>query len=108
MENNFKLLIGHRIREQREYLGYSREKLAEMLELSPRFLNDVEKGVKGMSVANLVKACDILKVSMDYILLGREETTDNSRIVEAFKYVDEKYVERAEELLKLFIRSISD
>lgn len=108
MKNDFRLLSGNRIRKQREYLGYTREKLAELLDVSPGFLHGVETGSKGMSVANITKTCEILKVSTDYILLGREETTDNSRIVEAFKYVDEKYVERAEELLKLFIRSIND
>lgn len=100
--------IGNRIRKQREYLKYTREELAEKLDVSAKYISDVEYGNRGMTTATLMKMSEVLRISTDYILLGREETTDNSRIVEAFKYVDEKYVERAEELLKLFIRSISD
>lgn len=105
MKNDFNLMMGNRIRKQREYLGYSREKLAEIIGISTGFLHDVEVGAKGMSIANIAKTCEILHVTTDYILLGKEGETDNSPIVEMFKNVDEKYIPCAEELLKVFIKS---
>ena len=36
--------IGLRIRRQREALGYSRERLAELSEISNSFLSDIERG----------------------------------------------------------------
>ena len=47
--------IGSRIRKQREYLGYTREQFAELLEVTPKFCSDIELGVKGMSVPTLCK-----------------------------------------------------
>ena len=45
--------VGRRIRKQREYLGYTRERFAELLEVTPKFCSDIELGVKGMSVPTL-------------------------------------------------------
>ena len=47
--------IGGRIRRQREYLGYTREQFAELLEVTPKFCSDIELGAKGMSVPTLCK-----------------------------------------------------
>ena len=45
--------IGSRIRKQREYIGYTREQLAELLDVTPKFCSDIELGVKGMSIPTL-------------------------------------------------------
>lgn len=107
MKNQLNFEIGNRIRTKREYLGYTREALAEKVDLSARFVADIECGIKGMSFNTLIKMCSVLHVTTDYIILGKSEDTDNSKIVDAFKNVDEKYIPYAEELLKVFIRSIS-
>ena len=62
--------IGKRIRKQREFLGYTREYMAERLEVSVNFCRDVEIGSKGMSIQTLVKISIFLKISLDYIVLG--------------------------------------
>lgn len=62
--------MGLRIRRQREKLGYTREQLAEKLEVSPKFCSDIELGVKGMSIQTLAKLSDILNLTTDYILFG--------------------------------------
>jgi 5-methylcytosine-specific restriction enzyme subunit McrC len=41
---------GSRIRAQRELLGYTREQLAEKLDVSTKFCSDIELGVKGVSI----------------------------------------------------------
>ncbi len=62
--------MGERIKKQRQLNGYSREKLAEMADITPRFCYDIELGLKNMSVNTLCKLSDSLKVSVDYILFG--------------------------------------
>lgn len=47
--------IGSRIREQREYLGLSREAFAEKIGVTPKFCSDIELGLKGMSLPTLCK-----------------------------------------------------
>lgn len=64
------IIMGERIKKQRLLNGYSREKLAEMADITPRFCYDIELGLKNMSVHTLCKLSDSLHVSVDYILFG--------------------------------------
>jgi len=63
-------MIGRRIRSQREFLGYTREQFAELIEKTPKFCSDIELGVKGMSLRTLTVMGSKLKLSADYILYG--------------------------------------
>ena len=63
--------IGNRIREQRELMGYTREELSELINVSPKFCADIELGVKGMSIETLCKLSNELLISTDYILFGK-------------------------------------
>lgn len=62
--------MGERIRKRREDLNISREKLAEELEVSTKFISDVEYGVRGVSLKRLMRLSVVLLVSTDYILFG--------------------------------------
>lgn len=68
--------IGQRIRDERLKRNISREKLAEILELSPNFIGQVERGEKKMSLETLIKISDILDVSLDYFVKGYSEFSD--------------------------------
>ncbi len=65
--------IGSRIRKCRELQGLTREEFAEQINVSPRFVYDIELGNKGMSIDTLVSISEALHISNDYILSG----TDN-------------------------------
>lgn len=62
--------MGSRIRKHRELLGITREQLAEKLEVSPKFVGDLEYGLKGMSLKRFCRLIQILGVPADYLLLG--------------------------------------
>ncbi len=62
--------IGKRIREEREKFGLTREKFAELLELSPNFVGQIERGEKKMSLETLVNISDCLHVPLDYLIRG--------------------------------------
>lgn len=65
-------VFGKRIREMREYQRLSREKLAEMANISTQFLADIETGRKGMTVVTLKKICDALHTTADSIVYGND------------------------------------
>lgn len=68
--------IGERCRRARETAGYTQEQLAERIGVSTQFLSDAERGVTGMSVSTIIKLCQILSISTDFLLLG--QNSDNS------------------------------
>lgn len=80
-----------RIRKAREDMGYTREKFAELLDVSVSYLAEVERGRTGVSVKMLIKICNVLGLSADYVLFGEERNTD-TLLLEKINRVDEKYL----------------
>ena len=80
-----------RIRKAREEMGYTREKFAEKLDVSVSYLAELERGRTGISVKMLIKVCNVLGLSADYVLFGTERTDDELRL-DAIRRIDEKYL----------------
>lgn len=80
-----------RIRKAREDLGYTREKFAEKLDVSVSYLAELERGRTGISVKMLIKVCNVLGLSADYVLFGADRQDDVLRL-DAIHRIDEKYL----------------
>lgn len=92
--------MGSRIRTQRELLGYTREQLAEKLDVSTKFCSDIELGVKGVSIQTLAKLSELLALSTDYILFG--ETSSDSLELNMLSMLCQKCPEKSrKELLTI-------
>ena len=80
-----------RIRKAREDLGYTREKFAELLDVSVSYMAEVERGRTGVSVKMLVKICNVLGLSSDYVLFG-EERGEDALLLDRIRRLDRKYL----------------
>ena len=80
-----------RIRKAREDQGYTREKFAEKLDVSVSYMAELERGRTGISVKMLIKVCNLLGLSADYVLFGSERAEDAKRL-DAIHRIDEKYL----------------
>lgn len=76
--------VGGRIRKLRELKHYTRESLAEKVEISPKFLYEIETGRKGFSAEVLCLISKTLSASSDYILFGKNE---KNRDIEEILYM---------------------
>jgi len=102
-------LMGERIRRQRELLGYTREQLAEKLEVSSKFCSDIELGVKGMSLSTLAGMSDILCMSVDYMLFGeQEEKSDLDTLTALFRHCPEKHRQNFITIARAFADSVGE
>lgn len=79
--------IGERIRKSREIAGFTQERLAEAIDVSTQYISDLERGVTGASTATLIRLCNTLNASSDYILMGKEGSQDLSSIIERIQYL---------------------
>lgn len=96
-----------RIRKARENLGYTREKFAELLDVSVSYLAELERGRTGISVKMLVKVCKVLGLSADYILFGEERNADSMRLDNIHR-IDEKYLPLLDKMIaELLVISVS-
>lgn len=105
MKKKLNLEIGERIRRRREEFGYSRELFSEKIGISSRFLTDIELGVKGTSIENLIKICGILEISADYLLTGSDKRSADNSVVEIISNIDEKYLPALKEIIIAFSKA---
>lgn len=64
--------IGIRLSLARKRVGYTQEQLGELTGLSIKMISAAENGHKAMRPENIVKICDCLSVSTDYLLKGED------------------------------------
>ena len=91
---------GERILLTRVMRGYTRETLAELADISPKFLYEIETGKKGFSALVLHNLCKALKVDCDYILTGKQETVYNQSLVGVLELFEKDKTEQIALVLK--------
>ena len=88
-------VLGERVRALRIEKRITREALAERIDVSARFLADVETGKVGVSLTTLKKLCLTLNTCADH-LLGISELSDKelllTEIDSKVKKIDRKYL----------------
>ncbi len=103
------VLMGQRIKEQRLLRGYSREKLAELANITPRYCYDIELGTKNMSLQTLCKVASALSVPTDYILFGPK--TDQDKYIPLTALVQTcppKQLEHLEQIVSQYLQAVQE
>lgn len=90
---------GLRILNLRMDRGYSRETLAELANVSAKFIYEIEMREKGFSAATLKKLADALEVSCDYILTGCGDARYNENLASTIERFEPSVLNKVEELL---------
>lgn len=83
-------------------MGYTREQFAEKLDVSVSYLAEVERGRTGISVKMLMRICDVLDLSADYVLFGDSRPGDD-HFLNKLHRVDEKYLPLVDSMLTSLI-----
>ncbi len=63
--------LGARIKQCRKEQHLTQEKLAELINVSPHYIYEIERGMKSMSLSTLVDVSLALSISADYLLFGK-------------------------------------
>lgn len=98
--------IGLRIKQAREAAGFTQERLAELIDVSPQYISGVERGVVGLSVPILTHLSRILLISCDYILLGEGEQSDATTVMTRLSRLPAEHIRNAEEILNRYMEGI--
>ena len=95
------MAAGERIMILRGERGYTREQLAELADISEKFLYEIEMGKKGFSATTLMNICDALEVSLDYIMTGSGVRKYEDEIVATLEKFKPHTLEMINHLLKI-------
>lgn len=89
VKNLDKVEMGSRIRARRNFLGWSREELADKLGVSTKYLADLECGARGITIQRFYVLTQVLDLSADYILtgyvVGEVDEIERARIIESIE-----------------------
>lgn len=91
--------MGERIGARRRQLRLTQEELADKMDVSPQMISYAEQGRKAMRPENLIRLCAALDVSADYILTGRAEAPEHSRVAEKLSGLSARQLALVEEII---------
>lgn len=87
-----KELMGKKLQMVRKEKGYTQEHLSELVGISNRTLNLMEKGKSGMKLETLIKFCNSLDVSPNYILSYKSNGNDEEISLNRFTPEQQKII----------------
>lgn len=92
---------GERIRKLREMQNCTREDFAGKVEISSKFLYEIETGKKGFSADTLCRIAQALSVSCDDIMFGEEKERQSiERIAAVLEGLNPLQLRKMRDLLK--------
>lgn len=91
--------IGTRIQGRRKQLGLTQEQLADKMNVSIQMVSNLERGNKAIRIDNLIRLSQILHISTDFILTGRETAGDLHTLTQRLEALSD----RDREMVRLLI-----
>jgi len=80
MRKTSTIKIGRNLQQIRKSNGYTQEKLAEEIEVSARYVSDIEQDRAKPSYEVLIRICNLFKVSLDQIFSEYLKIRDNKSL----------------------------
>lgn len=84
-----KTYVGSRVRQLRNERGFSQAALAQMLEISPSYLNQIEHDVRPLTVAVLLRITEVFGVDATFFA-----SQDDTRLVAELKTIYMRWTPR--------------
>ena len=76
-ESDLRNTLGSNVKKHRLIKGFSQAKLAEILDISPNFISDIETGKRWLSSDTLVNLAEALNVETYEFLLPQQVATND-------------------------------
>lgn len=77
-ESELRVILGENLKKYRTVKGLSQAKLAEMLDISPNFISDIETGKRWLSSDTIVNLAEALNVEVYEFLRPSQTLTDDN------------------------------
>lgn len=94
-----KQTFGSRLKQARTEQNFTSEMLAEKCNLNAVFIRQMESGIRHPSVSTLIKLCNILQVSPEFLLKDELEINEDDSLEYLFKRIRSLSSEQLELLI---------
>lgn len=95
--------IGEQIKRARENGGLTQEQFAELIDKTPQFVSDLERGVSGISLETLKVICEKLCITSDSILFPDRTGNDIEKLSEKFRLMTPIQFRGMEQITNAFL-----
>ena len=106
--NEFLKDMGQRILDRRKQLNMTQETLANMTHLTSQTISYAETGQKAMRPENMLKICDALGISADYLLRGEILEADASLLQQKISTLTPSQYRHLEQIIDHFIAATQE
>lgn len=111
-----RLAAGERLRLKRTLLGFTQDEVAEKIDRASKYYADIERGSCGMSVETLMAVAKTLDLSLDYVIYGKPDSSDeelslSNEVIAIMKLLNHSSARKrkyALRMLKLFLIACDD
>lgn len=110
-----RLAAGDRLRLKRTLLGMTQDEMAEKINRATKYYADIERGNCGMSIETLLALSEALNMSLDYIISGKINESDErihtdevTAVMDLLNSCNKKNRLYALRMLKLFLAACSN
>ena len=90
MKNLDYVKIGNRIKIKRKEQKLTQEKLSEIIDVSPSYISEIERGTSISSLSTISKIAETLNTSLDYLVFGVTKNNSSNTFYEILKTIPEK------------------
>ena len=108
---NIKKELGEKIKRVRKLRNLTQEELAEMIDISPRSLSNIEVGTSFVKSETLAKIIESLNISTEELFANNHIKTNHELLCEIDKFInkaknDTKLLEKIYKILKCLVEDI--
>ncbi len=108
MKNATLMEIGKRLVSARRAKNYTQEKLANLSGLSVKMISAAENGHKAMRPENIIRICECLSISTDYLLCGESEKLNSLAEHDEIKQLSPKQKEALSRIIEDFLSAFEE
>lgn len=106
MENETLKEIGKRLLSARKAKDYTQEQVANLTGLSIKMISAAENGHKAMRPENIIKICECLSISTDYLLCGESARLSTLTDYDEIKKLSPKQREALSKIVEDFLSAL--
>ena len=99
--------MGRRLTDRRRQLHLTQEEVAERADITTQTVSTAETGRKALRPENIVKLCDVLNISVDYLLHGRISERDISFLAEKVSKLTPEQYRHLEDIVNSYIIAVT-
>lgn len=104
--NEFNASVGARIKEMRLKRKMTQDVFAEKAEIcSGQQVSNIERGVRGISLAKFKDICVVLEIESDYLLFGVNSDNVETQLSKYLNQMNDEQVNYVLEFVKLYAKS---